>query len=87
MIDAASRTLRVSSLDRVIFSATERNAAVTELDIVKYNLSVEHGTMRAFERRPTSLGARRRASTEGSTTEAHARRGSDQRLSRTPGSE
>ena len=54
-VDAGGRELRVSSPDRVIFPETERSAAVTKLDIVKYYLAVEDGIMRALERRPTTL--------------------------------
>src|SRR5436305_14301577 len=55
MIDAGGRELRVSSADRIIFPATERTAAVTKLDIVKYYLAVDDGILRALERRPTTL--------------------------------
>ena len=55
IVDAGGRDLRVSSPDRVIFPETERSAAVTKLDVVKYYLAVEDGIMRALERRPTTL--------------------------------
>src|SRR5437016_2746189 len=55
IVDAGGRELRVSSPDRVIFPKTERSAAVTKLDIVKYYLAVEAGIMRALGRRPTTL--------------------------------
>ena len=55
IVEAGGRDLRVSSPDRVIFPATERTAAVTKLDVVKYYLAVEDGIMRALERRPTTL--------------------------------
>ena len=60
IIDAGGRELRVSSPDRVIFPATERSAAVTKLDIVKYYLAVEDGIMRALRsgRRRSSAGPR-----------------------------
>jgi DNA ligase D len=54
-VDAGGRDLRVSSPDRVIFPSTERTAAVTKLDVVKYYLAVEEGIMRALQRRPTTL--------------------------------
>ena len=55
VVDAGGRDLRVSSPERVIFPRTERSAAVTKLDIVKYYLAVADGIMRALERRPTTL--------------------------------
>ncbi|HKN93728.1 MAG TPA: hypothetical protein VJU60_05300, partial [Thermoleophilaceae bacterium] len=55
VIDAGGRDLRVTSGDRVIFPSTERTPEFTKLDIVKYYLAVEHGIMRAVERRPTTL--------------------------------
>jgi DNA ligase D len=54
-VDAGGRDLRVSNPDRVIFPATDRSAAVTKLDIVKYYLAVEDGIMRALRFRPTTL--------------------------------
>src|SRR3954451_8815551 len=54
-IDAGGRDLRVTSADRVIFPATERNAAVTKLDVVRYYLAVGEGILRALWRRPTTL--------------------------------
>jgi DNA ligase D-like protein (predicted polymerase) len=55
IVDAGGRELRVTSGDRVIFPETERTAAVTKLDIVRYYLAVEDGIMRALARRPTTL--------------------------------
>src|SRR3954464_3078899 len=55
MLDAGGRELRVSSPERVIFPATERTAAVTKLDIVRYYLAVGDGILRALWRRPTTL--------------------------------
>src|SRR5215210_3464541 len=55
IVDAGGRDLRVTSPDRVIFPETERTAAVTKLDIVRYYLAVDEGIMRALERRPTTL--------------------------------
>src|SRR6478752_3803677 len=54
-VDADGREVRVSSPDRIIFPATERTAAVTKLDVVKYYLAVGDGIMRALRRRPTTL--------------------------------
>ena len=54
-LEAGGRDLRVSSADRVIFPETERSAAITKLDVVKYYLAVEDGIMRALDRRPTTL--------------------------------
>jgi len=54
-VEAGGRELRVSSADRVIFPATERTAAVTKLDVVRYYLAVEEGIMRALRDRPTTL--------------------------------
>src|SRR3954471_5752857 len=54
-IDAGGREVRVSSPDRVIFPATEHSAAATKLDVVKYNVSVGDGIMRALCNRPTTL--------------------------------
>src|SRR5207302_1932015 len=54
-VDAGGRDLRVSNPDRVISPPTDRSAAVTKLDIVKYYLAVEAGIMRALGRRPTTL--------------------------------
>jgi DNA ligase D len=54
-VDAGGRDLRVTNPDRVIFPETERTAAVTKLDVVRYYLSVEDGIMRALARRPTTL--------------------------------
>jgi DNA ligase D len=45
----------VSSPERVIFPPTERTAAVTKLDVVRYYLAVGDGIMRALARRPTTL--------------------------------
>src|ERR1700760_4603901 len=55
VVDAGGRELRVTSADRVIFPTTERSAAVTKLDVVKYYLAVGDGIMRALARRPTTL--------------------------------
>ncbi len=55
MLEAGGRDLRVSSADRVIFPETERSAAITKLDVVKYYLAVEDGIMRALDQRPTTL--------------------------------
>jgi DNA ligase D len=55
ILDAGGRELRVTSPDRVIFPATERSAAVSKLDVVRYYLAVEDGIMRALARRPTTL--------------------------------
>src|SRR3954449_11039247 len=55
VVDAGGRELRVSSAGRVIFPKTEHSAEVTKLDIVEYYLAVEHGIMRALDRRPTTL--------------------------------
>jgi DNA ligase D len=55
ILDAGGRDLRVSSPDRVIFPATERSAAVTKVDVVRYYLAVGDGIMRALDRRPTTL--------------------------------
>jgi DNA ligase D len=54
-VEAGGRELRVSSPDRVIFPPTERTAAVTKLDVVRYYLAVGDGIMRALHRRPTTL--------------------------------
>ncbi|MFP5380392.1 MAG: ATP-dependent DNA ligase, partial [Vicinamibacteria bacterium] len=55
VVDAGGRELRVSSPERVIFPATERTAAVSKLDVVRYYLAVGDGIMRALARRPTTL--------------------------------
>jgi DNA ligase D len=55
IVEAGGRDLRVSNPDRVIFPATERSAALTKLDVVRYYLAVEDGIMRALARRPTTL--------------------------------
>src|SRR6201986_1775745 len=55
IVEAGGRDLRVTSADRVIFPATDRSAAVTKLDIVRYYLAVEDGIMRALWGRPTTL--------------------------------
>jgi DNA ligase D len=55
VVEAGNRELRVSSPERVIFPATERTAAVTKLDVVRYYLAVEDGIMRALRDRPTTL--------------------------------
>jgi DNA ligase D-like protein (predicted polymerase) len=54
-VEAAGRSVRVSSPDRVIFPATERSAEVTKLQIAEYYVSVGDGIMRALRRRPTTL--------------------------------
>src|SRR4051794_28764443 len=54
-VEAGGRAVRVSSADRVIFPATERTAAVSKLDIVRYYVSVGDGIMRALWQRPTTL--------------------------------
>src|SRR5690348_17664164 len=54
-IEAGGRDLRVTSADRVIFPATERTAAVTKLDVVRYYLAVGDGILRALRCRPTTL--------------------------------
>jgi len=55
MVNADGRDVRVSNPDRVIFPATERTAAVTKGDIVRYYVSVGDGIMRALRDRPTTL--------------------------------
>src|SRR3712207_4912105 len=55
VVDAGGRDLRVTSPDRVIFPATERTPELTKLDVVRHYLAVEHGIMRALDRRPTTL--------------------------------
>jgi DNA ligase D len=55
IVEAAGREVRVTSADRVIFPATERTAAVTKLDVVRYYLAVGDGILRALYRRPTTL--------------------------------
>ena len=55
MVDAGGREVRVSNPSRVIFPDTERTAAVTKGDIVRYYLSVGDGIMRALRERPTTL--------------------------------
>jgi DNA ligase D len=54
-IEAGGRDLRVTSADRVIFPGTERTAAVTKLDVVRYYLAVGDGILRALWQRPTTL--------------------------------
>jgi DNA ligase D len=54
-VEAGGRELRVSSPDRVIFPPTERTAAATKLDVVRYYLAVGDGIMRALAHRPTTL--------------------------------
>jgi DNA ligase D len=54
-VEAGGRELRVSSPDRVIFPPTERTAAATKLDVVRYYVAVGDGIMRALARRPTTL--------------------------------
>jgi len=55
MVDADGRDVRVSNPNRVIFPETERTAAVTKGDIVRYYVSVGDGIMRALGERPTTL--------------------------------
>jgi DNA ligase D len=55
MVDADGRDVRVSNPNRVIFPETERTAAVTKGDIVRYYVSVGDGIMRALRERPTTL--------------------------------
>ncbi|MFZ1995784.1 MAG: DNA polymerase domain-containing protein [Solirubrobacteraceae bacterium] len=55
MVDADGREVRVSNPSRVIFPETERTAAVTKGDIVRYYVSVGGGIMRALRERPTTL--------------------------------
>src|SRR5437588_4440399 len=55
IVDAAGRALRLSNPGRVIFPATDSSAPLTKLDIVNYYLAVGAGTMRAVNRRPTTL--------------------------------
>jgi DNA ligase D len=55
MVDADGREVRVSNPDRVIFPETERGAAVTKGNIVRYYVSVGDGIMRALRDRPTTL--------------------------------
>ena len=55
MVDADGREVRVSNPSRVIFPETERTAAVTKGDIVRYYVSVGDGIMRALRERPTTL--------------------------------
>ncbi len=54
-VQAGSRTVRVSSPDRVIYEATERTPEVTKLMVAEYFVSVEDGLMRALRDRPTAL--------------------------------
>ncbi len=55
MVQAGGRDVRVSNPGRVIFPETERSAAVTKLDIVRYYVAVADGIMRALHARPTTL--------------------------------
>jgi DNA ligase D len=55
MVEAGGREVRVSSADRVIFPATERTAAVSKLEVVRYYVSVGDGILRALWQRPTTL--------------------------------
>ena len=54
-IEAGGREVRVSSPDRVIFTATARTGEVTKLQIARYYVAVGDGIMRALRERPTTL--------------------------------
>lgn len=54
-VEAAGRSVRVSSPDRVIFEATEFTPDISKLAIVQYYLAVEDGLMRALRNRPTTM--------------------------------
>jgi DNA ligase D len=55
MIEVGGRAVRVSSPDRVIFSATEQTGEVTKLHVAEYYAAVGDGIMRALRERPTTL--------------------------------
>src|SRR6201994_2538561 len=77
VVDAGGRELRVTSADRVIFPTTERSAAVTKLDVVKYYLAVGDGIMRALARRPTTLERWPKGVHEGIVVSTRERGGGD----------
>src|SRR3954464_10145402 len=54
-LEVDGREVRISSADRVIFPATGRTAAVTQLQIAEYYVAVGDGIMRALRERPTTL--------------------------------
>ncbi len=54
-VTAGSRTIRVSSPDRVVYEATERVPAITKLEVVEYYLEVGEAVLRGLRDRPTAL--------------------------------
>ena len=54
-VDAGGRQVRISSPDRVIYTATDRTPAITKQQVVEYYLAVGDGLMRALRQRPTAL--------------------------------
>ncbi len=54
-VQAGSRSVRVSSPDRVIYEETPTTPAVSKLQVVEYYLAVEDGILRALRERPTAL--------------------------------
>jgi DNA ligase D-like protein (predicted polymerase) len=54
-VQAGERSVRVSSLERVIYEATERTPEVTKLMVAQYVADVGEGLMRALGERPTAL--------------------------------
>jgi len=50
-VEAAGRTVRVSSPDRIVFPHTD----ITKLDVVEHYLGCAEGAVRGVHRRPTSL--------------------------------
>jgi DNA ligase D-like protein (predicted polymerase) len=54
-VQVGSRSVRVSSPDRVIFEATEWTPEVTKIQVAEYYVAVGDGIMRALSDRPTAL--------------------------------
>ncbi|MGH3447664.1 MAG: non-homologous end-joining DNA ligase [Nocardioidaceae bacterium] len=55
VIEVGDRGVRVSNPDRVVFPPTERTAAATKLDVVRYYASVGDALLTALRDRPTTL--------------------------------
>lgn len=54
-VEVGSRSVRVSSPDRVVFEPTDESPAATKLDVVNFYATVGTEILRALDHRPTTL--------------------------------
>jgi DNA ligase D len=76
-VEAGGREVRVTSADRIVFTATERTGALTKLDLVEYYLAVGEGILRAVGHRPTTLERWPKGVHEGIVVSTRQSRGGD----------